>query len=281
MLTLTRSLLFVPGSKPERFVKALDAGADIVCIDLEDAVLPTQKDSARAEVVQFLADQKAQHPDNFAKICVRINAVDTEYGAADLKSLAAVAPAYIMIAMCADASQVQQAVKEVNSSSTQFIALIESLNGLGNAKNIAHASPRLTALMFGGGDMSAELRCEFSYEPLLHARHQMVQAAASNGLGLIDVPYIDMQNEAGLSEETLKIKALGFTGKAAIHPKQIAQIHQAFMPTEAQIEYAQAVVDATKGADSGVVTVHGRMVDRPIILAAQRTLALANLNTNK
>jgi citrate lyase subunit beta/citryl-CoA lyase/(S)-citramalyl-CoA lyase len=129
--------------------------------------------------------------------------------------------------------------------------------------------------MFGGADMSAELGCEFSYEPLLHVRSQLVFAAAKAKVGLIDVPYVNIKDEAGMTEETNKVKALGFTAKAAIHPCQIDAIHQAFRPTPAQVEYAQNVMAALDSPDAGVVVVNGRMVDRPIILASQRILALA------
>jgi citrate lyase subunit beta/citryl-CoA lyase/(S)-citramalyl-CoA lyase len=280
MLSLTRTLLFVPGSRPERFSKALNAGADLICIDLEDAVLPCDKNSAREEVVRFLTQQKHQYPDQFQKICVRVNAVDTEYGLKDLHSLAEIAPAHIMLAMCADAKQVKKAETLIASANTRFIALIESLEGLANANEIVSASTQTGALMFGGGDMSAELRCDFSYEPLLHARHQLVQAAARANIALIDVPFINVADEAGLIEETQKVKALGFTGKAAIHPSQITPIHQAFTPSDEQVEYAQAVVSAVEKASSGAVLVAGRMVDRPIILAAERTLSLAQRNSH-
>lgn len=278
MLSLARSILFVPGSRPERFTKALNAGADLICIDLEDAVLPADKHSARSEVLSFLQQQKQQSAKQFEKICVRVNAVNSEYGPDDLAALSEVNPAYVMLAMCADAAQVKQAEVLMGTSNTQFIALIESIQGLNHAQDIAHASKRLGALMFGGADMSAELRCEFSYEPLLHARHQLVQAAASANLGLIDVPHIDLADEAGLVDETRRVKALGFTAKAAIHPKQISNIHQTFAPSVKQLEYAQAVLAAVDSPDAGVVMVQGRMVDRPIILAAQRTLVLAKLS---
>jgi citrate lyase subunit beta/citryl-CoA lyase/(S)-citramalyl-CoA lyase len=106
----------------------------------------------------------------------------------------------------------------------------------------------------------------------------LVNAAASADIELIDVPFVDIQNEAGLVEETYREKALGFTGKAAIHPKQIASIHGAFNPTQDQIDYAKAVLAAVDGPDAGVVVVDGKMVDRPIILACQRVMALAAQN---
>ena len=263
-----RSLLFVPGSRPDRFGKALDAGADLICIDLEDAVLPADKDTARSAVVEFIRQETRP-------FCVRINPVSTDAGAQDLAALSGNRPHAVMLAKCQSESDIQLAQQLLGCEQTSLIGLIETIQGLENAAQIGAASPAVKALMFGGADFSAELGCEFSYEPLLFARSQLVMAAAKAGKELIDVPFVDIQDEAGLLSETQRVKALGFTAKAAIHPKQIAAIHQAFMPTDEQIAYAQAVVDAVDGPDSGAVLVQGRMVDRPIVLASQRILALA------
>lgn len=281
---LIRSLLFVPGSRPDRFSKALNAGADLICIDLEDAVLPQDKASARESVIDFINDDN--NPEN-KQVCVRINPLTTELGQQDLAALAKVNPAFIMLAKCSHQDEVTQAAEmigDANSNThanTQIIGLIETIEGAENAYSIASASSKVSALMFGGADMSAELRCDFTYEPLLHVRSMLVMAAAKAKVDLIDVPFIHLKDEAGLLEETNKIKALGFTAKAAIHPAQISVIHDAFMPTSAQVEYAKSVVDAVEGPDAGVVVVNGRMIDRPIILACQRTLALAKVTSDK
>lgn len=268
-MTIIRSLLFVPGSKPERFQKALNANSDLMCIDLEDAVLPQDKLSARQAVVDFIRA-------GYRNVCVRLNPLTTALGKEDLDAIAMVKPAFIMVAKCESTDEIATASQAFKNSDTQFIALIETPKGLENAYDIACASNDLRALMFGGADMSAELRCEFSYEPLLFVRSQLVIAAAKANVDLIDVPYIDIKDEQGLITETQKIKALGFTAKAAIHPNQIKPIHETFMPSEQQVEYANAVLSAVDGKeDAGVVVVNGRMVDRPIILASKRVLQLA------
>lgn len=266
MAEILRSLLFVPGSRPDRFKKALSAGADLICIDLEDAVLPADKDTARQAVVDFIQAGNR-------RLCVRINPLDTETGQKDLQALSSVTPSHVMLAKCKDEAQVRQCASRLDES--QIIGLIETIEGLSNAASIASASDKLAAVMFGGADMSAELRCEFSYEPLLFTRSQLVMAAAQANVDLIDVPFVNIKDDEGLKAETSKVRALGFTGKAAIHPCQIASIHDAFTPTDRQISYAQEVLAAVDGPDAGVVVVNGRMVDRPIILACQRTLALA------
>ena len=270
MSGIIRSLLFVPGSKAERFTKAKNAGADLICIDLEDAVLPADKAAARQAVINYI---QAGNRD----ICIRINPLSTKLGLADLQALAQVDPAYIMLAKCENDDEIKQASHILASKQSLLIALIETTTGLDNAATIARASNKVTALMFGGADMSAELRCDFSYEALLFVRSQLVLAAAKAKIDLIDVPYINIKDDAGLSKETKKIKALGYTAKAAIHPCQIATIHKAFTPSKTEIEYAKAVLMAVEGKeDAGVIVVNGHMVDRPIILASKRILQLAN-----
>ena len=276
MSSILRSLLFVPGSRPERFEKAIGAGADLVCIDLEDAVLPDDKDSARDAVLACVQQTPA--------LCVRINTVGTQTGEKDLQAFAnaPIAPDVVMLAKCESAEDVQQAQRVIDKGNTRFIPLIETLEGLENAYQIASASEQVEHIMFGGADMAAELRCEFSYQPLLFVRSQLVIAAAKANVGLIDVPYVDIKNEAALMDETNQVKALGFSGKAAIHPCQINVIHQAFMPSAEQVAYAQQVMAAVDGPDAGVVVVNNKMVDRPIILACQRTLALVkNASSNR
>ena len=265
---ILRSLLFVPGARPERFTKALGSGADLVCIDLEDAVLPSDKGTARAAVLAFLKQT--------TKLCVRINPVHSPDGERDLLAFAHsdYAPDVVMLAKCETADDVLYAQQVINKPSTQFIPLIETLTGVEQAHKIASASEQVHHIMFGGADMASELRCEFDYQPLLFVRSQLVFAAAKADVGLIDVPYIDIKNEAGLVEETAKVKALGFSAKAAIHPCQINAIHQTFMPSDEQVAYAKAVMSALNNADAGVVVVNNKMVDRPIILACQRILAL-------
>lgn len=275
MNKVIRSLLFVPGSKPGRFEKALNAGADLVCIDLEDAVLPSDKLTAREAVINAVRHFGRQ-------LCVRVNPLSSPLGVDDLLSLAKVQPQFVMLAKCDSVEHIDRACELLENTETRIIALIETIEGLAQAANIAARSDRVTALMFGGADLSAELRCDFTYEPLLHVRSQLVLAAASAGKDLIDVPFVNIKDDAGLLAETQKIKALGFTAKAAIHPCQINTIHRAFCPTDAQIEKARAIQNAVNGQDdAGVVVVNGQMVDRPIILAAKRTLQLASAADNE
>jgi len=271
-----RSLLFVPGSRPERFDKALLSGADMICIDLEDAVLPDDKAEARQAVLNYLSETE-----NADKVIIRINPSLTTEGQADIEALltAGKHPRAIMLPKASSAEEVAAVGQQLNKSTMRLIALLETVQGVQQAAAIGQASDRVDALMFGGADYSADIGCEFSYEPLLLARMQLVQAKASQSrqIQLIDVPHIDLTDIDDCSAESSKVKALGFTGKAAIHPKQLPAIHDAFTPTDKAIANAQAIVDAVPSDDAGVVVVNGRMVDRPIILAARRTLELAEV----
>ncbi|MFD2167854.1 HpcH/HpaI aldolase/citrate lyase family protein [Thalassotalea euphylliae] len=267
MSQLFRSVLFVPGSAPDRFEKAVGAGADLVCIDLEDAVLPEDKDMARQATVEYITQVNRN-------VCVRINTIDSWLGQQDLSALVKASPAYIMLAKCESMEQMTTACHAC-SPQTKLIGLIETIEGLDQAYNIASCADKVVALMFGGADMAAELRCDFSFQPLLFARSQLVLAAAKAGVDVIDVPYVDFKDLDGLFEETKAVKSLGFTGKAAIHPNQVATIHLGFTPSAEQVAYAECVMAAVDGHDAGVVVVKGKMVDKPIIVASERILALA------
>ncbi|MCC5825068.1 CoA ester lyase [Alkalimonas sp.] len=269
---LIRSLLFVPGNRPDRFHKALASEADLICIDLEDAVPLAEKDVAFAAVQSFLAELE---PSQRNRVAVRMNPLSTQLGECELTGFSNCPPAYLMLAKCQSTEEVERAARSLQGRS-KLIGLIESLSGLMQAQQIARASKTLVALMFGGADLAAELGCDFSYEPLLLARCQLVQAAAVAGVQLLDVPFVDLQDLQGLQQETRRIRALGFSGKAAIHPKQIQSIHEALQPSAEQLTYARKVVAAAL-ADSAdaVLVVDGKMVDRPVLLSCQRILAYA------
>jgi (S)-citramalyl-CoA lyase len=274
-MSLRRSLLFVPGSRPERFAKAEASGADMVCIDLEDAVVAAEKDSARQAALAYMASAAA------VERVIRINRVIEPEGQADLTALVASAdvPALVMLPKTESAEEVTAAAAALAGKNIGLIALIESPRGLLNALEIATAHESVQALMFGGADFSAELGSDMSWDALLYARGQLAVVAAAAGVQLIDVPCLALKDEAALASETAKIISLGFTGKSAIHPAQIAVIHQQFMPDAQAVEKAKRIIAASEAAGGGVVNVDGAMVDRPVVLAAERTLALAGLES--
>ena len=297
-----RSILFVPGDRPERFAKALAAGADAICIDLEDAVAPTRKAGARISVARFLAETSpATRPragDTSASrphIIVRVNDPDSDEGRRDAAALAGgLRPDAFMIPKVTTAEGMHRAGRLLGED-VPLIPIIETALGLENAAQIgaaspaggasparaaspagaaspARAAPAIAALIFGGFDLSAELGAEPGWEPLLYARSRVVHAAAMSGLDAIDMPSRDLHELEGLRAEAVRACHLGFAGKVAIHPAQIPVIHEVFTPSPEEVQRARKIVDADRAADGGAVALDGRMVDRPVVEAARRLL---------
>ncbi len=273
--TPRRCLLFVPGSRPERYAKAVATGADQVCIDLEDAVAPGDKESARASLFAFLAEL----PQTRSEIGLRINPLSSALGQADLQALAAsgLKPAFVMLPKVETVAELQQADAALAAIDTVFIAQIETTKGLLDARALATAIPRLQALMFGGFDYIVALRGRASWESFFHPRVQLATIAAEAGVGCMDVPYLDIKDEAGLVQETERVIDLGFTAKAAIHPAQVDPIQNAYLPTAAEYDRAQRVVAALAASGGEAIQLDGKLVDRPIEIAAERAIALGAL----
>jgi (S)-citramalyl-CoA lyase len=259
-----RSLLFVPGNRPERFAKAAASGADVVCIDLEDAVPPSEREAARAHVLALLASQTLGH-----RFGVRVSALTTDDGRRDLQALHAAAPCFAMLSKTESAAQLEALAAQMPGVAQ--IALIEGAAALLAAAAIADARSPLAALMLGGADLAAELGCEFAWEPLLFARSTIVAAAASRQLASIDVPFLDVADAQGAQAEASRVAALGFSAKAAIHPSQIAPLHAGLAPSAQAVERARRVTQATQ-TNEGAWLLDGRLVDRPVLLAAERVL---------
>ena len=262
-----QSLLFVPGTKPDRFAKALASGADCVCVDLEDAVPADEKDSARSAALSAIGEGQT--------LALRINGVRTRAGLADILALteASVRPAVLLIPMVEDAAEVAIVRAVLNDANIALIPLIETVRGLTNAHAIA-AEAQVAMLMFGGGDFSAELGVALAWEPLLTARAQLVMAAKGAGKGAMDVPFIHMADADGLAAESAAARDLGFTAKAAIHPAQIEAIHAAFRPSADQIAEAEAALTAYDAAGGAAIRFNGKLLEAPIIARYRQILAL-------
>lgn len=262
------SLLFVPGAKPERFGKALASAADIVCIDLEDSVPASAKAGARIAALVAIRDGDA-------RLHLRINAMSTRVGLEDLLALADAdaIPALLLVPMVESAAEIRIIASVLGDQLPAIVPLIETVKGLKAAAEIA-AAPGVQAMMFGGGDLSADLGVALAWEPLLWARGAFVAACAEASVPAIDVPFINLNDEEGLHHEAVAAKALGFAAKAAIHPAQVEIINAVFRPTPEQIaeaEEAQKVFDAARGA---AVRFNGRMLEAPIMRRYQRILAM-------
>lgn len=270
-------MLFVSGEKPERFDKAVAAGADLVCIDLEDAVAPGRKAAARADALAWLATRKDDTP-----VALRINAVRTLAGLQDVLALATaeVMPAWLLLPKVEAAAELPCVQSWLGERCPALVALLETpgaIEDIAVIADTARAGGALRALMLGGADLSAELGCEFGWDGLLHARGRIVNAARAAGLQAWDVPHIGLQDLPGLDQETRRVLALGFDCKTAIHPSQIATIHQAFMPPADQLEWATALLADVDPAQAGAYLFRGAMVDAPVLRKARGIAARAGV----
>ena len=273
-----RSVLFTPATRPERFEKAAQSGADIVALDLEDSVAATDKLVARNNAIAWLA---GSNPSSAAR-AVRINNTGTIDGLRDLMALAegSAQPDIIILPKVEAAAAVEQlaGLFEGRKSPIGFIALIESATALRLIADIARSSMRLDALMLGSADLSADLRCANSWESLLHARSRLVAAAAETGIGVIDAPCFDLSSVEALEEEIRRARQLGFTGKSCIHPRQVTPVNDGFLPSADEIRQARAVLAET---DGGIGVVGGRMVDEAMARRARQVLATAETHADR
>ena len=272
-----RSFIFSPGLRPDMFPKALACGTDIVCVELEDGIAPKDKAEARQKGLALFAE--AQADDGVERI-VRINCVRTEIGLADVQAVLATdtPPPALMLPKVKTPDEViwlDDLLSERGHDSRLHI-IIETNEGLEAAYDIAHASPRIDALFFGGVDMAAELRCKNAWEPLLYARSRIAHAAASVGIDAIDVPYLDLEDPDGMAREAGLARDLGFSGKGSIHPKQIPILNKVFTPDEAQVAHAKRILQAFADADTGLVVVDGKLIEKPVLREMNRLLAIAD-----
>jgi len=269
---LRRSLLFVPGLRPDRYPKAMAVGADCVCVDLEDAVAPDRKDEARHLSLPVFGETGVGR----AERVVRINGVRTIDGLRDILALSTTPhpPDALMLPKIRNAEEVRWLDDVLSHVPVTFQVIIETTDGLLNAAEIAQASPRISTLLFGAYDMAAELRASRSWDSLLYARSRVVHAAARAGVDVIDVPFLDLQDQAGLEVEASRAVDLGFTGKAAIHPDQLAIIHKAFSPGDEQVEAARRILATFALSTDGLLVVDGKLIEKPVIRAMERILAL-------
>ena len=271
-----RSLLFVPGLRPDRFAKALGSGADIVCVDIEDAVAPPRKEEARGLSLPLFAED---HGGDVERM-LRINPLSTADGLRDILALRAceTPPPALMLAKVGSAEEIglYDALLDGGCAGIRYHVIVESTDGLANVQEIARASDRIDSLLFGAVDMSADLRAEQAWETLLYARSAVVHAAARYGLDLLDVPWLNLGDPDGLVVEARASAALGFTGKTAIHPNQIPVVNEIFSPSPEQIERARRIVEAFRENTTGLLMVDGELIERPVLRTMHRTLAIAD-----
>ena len=260
---ISRSYLFVPATRIERVPKALASGTDAVIVDLEDAVAPSEKSSAR--------DALARGVPNAQSVFIRVNGPDTEWFEEDLKLCRELGARGVVVSKAETHEQMHHVGSRLPSGAI-LLPLVETARGYANVAALC-AVPGVQRLMFGSIDFQLDLGITGDREELLYFRSGMVLASRLAGIQApVDGVTVDIENVERVQDDTLYARRLGFGGKLCIHPRQIAPVNQCFCPTADEIAWARRVVDAAGAADGGAVQVDGKMVDRPVLLKAQEIL---------
>jgi citrate lyase subunit beta / citryl-CoA lyase len=285
MERLRRTMMFVPGSNPSMIKEAYIYGADSIMFDLEDAVAITEKDSARFLVYNAL---KTVDYGN-TELVVRINGLDTPFGKDDIEAVVRAGVDVIRLPKTErkeDILAVEEVIEEVERKigrevgTTKMMAAIESPIGVINAYEIASASKRLIAIALGAEDYVTNMKTKRYADglELLGARTQIIIAARAAGIYAIDTVYTEVDNEEGFKNEVELIKQLGFDGKSVINPRQIPLVNNVYTPSSEEIKKSINVIRAAKEAEErglGVISLNGKMIDKPIVDRAERVLQLA------
>ncbi len=271
-----RVLLFVPGDDARKSAKAAASGADCVVLDLEDGVAADRKAAARATVAASLRSLDFGRSERL----VRINPAGSGLEAADLKAVGAARPDGYLVPKVESADHVRTVARLTAGAPAPLLALIETARGVVRLAEIAAAHPRLEALLFGAEDLAGDVGAVRTPggEEVAWARGAVVTYAAAHGLQAIDTIYADIEDLEGLRRDSLGAARLGYAGKMAIHPSQIPVIAGAFTPTDEEVARALRLVEAHarhQAAGTGVFVLEGRMVDWPMVRAAERLLARA------
>ena len=284
MKRLRRSMLFVPGNNPGMVRDAHIYGSDSIMFDLEDSVAVTEKDAARFLVYNALTHLKY----GSKELVVRINDLGSGLGVADLEAIVRAQPDVIRLPKTECARDVIDCEREIERieraagipvGRTGMMAAIESARGVLNAYEIATASKRLIGIALGAEDYGTDLKTTRSDgTELFFARNMILNAARAAGIDALDTVYSDVNNEEGFIAEATLIKKLGFNGKSVINPRQIPPLHRVFLPSEKELNKARAIMEAIEEANargSGVASLNGKMIDKPVVLRAQYLLELA------
>lgn len=284
MQRLRRTMMFVPGNNPGMMADAHIYGPDSIMLDLEDSVTMAEKDAARLLVYQAL---KTVDYGN-TEMVVRINPLNTPYGKKDIEAVVKAGVDVIRMPKTETAEEVVEVEREIERierelgcvGRTKIMAAIESTLGIVNAYAIATASPRMMGIALGAEDYCANLKAQRTPggDELRLARETIVVAARAAGIDALDTVYSNLNDMETFRQEVEYIKTLGFDGKSIINPRQIEVINEVFAPKEKEITKARAIIAAIKEAEakgSGVIALNGKMIDRPVVIRAQRTINLA------
>lgn len=279
-----RTILFTPAGDERKVTKAFTLGADVVVLDLEDAVAYAEKEKARASLTALLPALGSYRP------FVRVNGVETPWFRDDLRAVVSAAVRGIVLAKVEEPEAVAAAEKIIGTlegerglspGSLEILPFIETARGLLAAYSIARASPRVRCLAFGGMDFLADIGAAGTTDgsTFLYARSHLVVASRAAGIDPpIDTVYPDFRDVEGLVADARRARELGFQGKIVIHPAQVQPVNRVFTPTPEEVAAARRIVaafEAAEAAGMAVIQVDGRMVEYPIAERARRTVALA------
>jgi len=276
-----RSLLYMPGSNPRALEKARTLSADGLIFDLEDAVAPEAKEGARTIVAAALAG--GGYGDR--GLVIRVNAIDTPWGHADLAAAATMPIDAVLLPKVENPDRVALTVSLLDAfGAPERLAvwcMLETPRGILYAREIAAASPRLAALVLGTSDLAKELHALPTHDrlPLIASLSLAILAARAHGLAVLDGVHLDLSDDEGLAAACRQGRELGFDGKTLIHPKQIAAANAAFAPTTEEVEWSRRIIAAhgeAAAAGKGVVLVEGKLIENLHVENARRLLALAD-----
>jgi citrate lyase subunit beta / citryl-CoA lyase len=278
-MDVLQSFLFVPADSSRKMASSRNLRPDAFIYDLEDAVPVANKHEARHLLTGELNGFINPRP----KIFVRVNGFDSLFFGDDLCAVVRREVTGIILPKCHDSSQIVQVHEDLSrlenqigmpEGSVKVVPILESAKGVLHAGDLGRSSSRIIALFFGGEDFCADMGITRSKggDEIGVARSLVALAAKSERLEAIDGPFTDFHDRAGLFEETLRIKKMGFTGKALIHPNQIETVHQAMAPSDEEIALAQEIVSVFENSGRGVVVVHGKMIDEPVVAQARKLL---------
>lgn len=281
MKRFRRTMLFMPGNNPGMLQNAGILGADSIILDLEDAVSLTEKDSARILVREAIKNLDCSR----VEVVVRVNPLDTEFGALDVDMIARVKPDTLLIPK-ADEEEIKLVdimltkIEEEEgylAGSIKIIALIETALGLETIYSVIKASKRIVGVLLGGEDLTADLGINRTKEgeEIFYARNKVATACRALKVDAIDTPFTDIDDSEGLAKDTAKAKSLGLTGKAVINPRQIEIIHSVLAPSEMELKHALRILagmEEAKKEGKGVFSLDGKMIDAPVIHRATFTV---------
>ena len=284
---LRRSLLYVPASSEKMLNKARTISSDAVILDLEDSVSPEEKEKARKNVVAYLHERQYEK-----EVIVRINALNTIWGLKDMMEIIPLSPDGIILPKANEKSVAAYEMIFFSLSGserekhTSLIPLLETAEGISDARQILSSSRLIDAIQLGAEDLARDLSVERTREGLEieFARQSLVYIATGLKLDVLDTPYTAIHDIEGLRADCMKAKAMGFTGKVCIHPSHVDVINEIFSPSEAEISEAGKIISAYEDArkdGKGAVSYNGKMIDLPILQRAENLIARNNLIQNR